>query len=713
MSGATQHFDGSRKRWKHGKSVVDGEVRFLSVSALEKADPTTGSGCLRRWAYQYLWGIKEDETQSESLVRGNECHGQIAKYYATGVRAFNSIVMRGVHMLPSPGQDIASELDIVPDLPDGRSGLSIAPLRVAGIPVVGAIDLVHSRCENPGVQDIADATDPPGILKIVDFKFPNSLKSAKEGPELIRTLQMAGYAMWGWAVAPDLERIRISHAVIPVRGQPRMPTALVTRDQAEETWKHATAVACSIRDAAKETDPDKIDANTDACHAYGRPCPALVAQGPDGRPLCRAAEFDSLSEYVGVTAAERMLLPTDALIPASSLIRSREGEQFPMQAATPAPGSLFAFVQGAAQPAPQAPPAPQPDLAAEIARLQAQLAATQAPVSMPVPPPPQAYIAPPPAAPPPMHPTIALIEQVRSYGLGFPTLAGFAAGEVGRLVGRVPTPRGTDHFLDGEGELAVHTIYDLNHLPAVLDEVKGIVARRASAPQPVPPAAPAPVPVPPPVPAPLPPPQVVSILPPDAPVSNPAAQVQAPPAAAAPAEEPKKKRGRPAKEPATPASAAFVAAPAPVTAPVITVAPAPESAQTQTVVAVAPPAPPPVAPVQAAPATPSGAINFYVGCSVAGAQCESFWPMLQYIGAEMTRGSGADDYRCASKESKYGFGGWRGVVTAALLGNYAAGRIAPGNYLLDDASGDLAGAALEAMREIASRSGGVFVRGMR
>jgi hypothetical protein len=143
MSGATQNKDGTKKKWVHGRAVEKGKVRFLSVSSLEKGDSSKPNGCLRRWHYQYIGGIKEPP--SASMQKGTDLHEQIARYLTTGEKVMSSQVLAGLHMIPEPGPDLLVEHDIVPEMPDGKSGIEHAVLRASGIPIVGAIDLIHAR----------------------------------------------------------------------------------------------------------------------------------------------------------------------------------------------------------------------------------------------------------------------------------------------------------------------------------------------------------------------------------------------------------------------------------------------------------------------------------------------------------------------------------------------------------------------------------------
>lgn len=299
MSGAT------KKRWIHGRAVQDGKLRFLSVSSLEKGDSSKPTGCLRRWHYQYIGGLKEQ--QSDAMERGERLHAEIAHYLTTGEQVLSSQVLAGKHMIPDPGPDLLVEHDIVPEMPDGKSGIEIAPLRAAGIPLVGAIDLIHARGTNKGTDDIENIYDPEGTIEVLDWKTCRTLNNIKKGPELLKSIQMAGYGKYIFETEPSAKLVRLSHGYFPQQGVPRKTTIRVDRDQIEKSWEHANRVASSIVDAAKETNPDLIEANTEACNSYGKPCPASS--------VCSAVKNNALSKFVGQVLS-------DDLIPAGNLIKN-------------------------------------------------------------------------------------------------------------------------------------------------------------------------------------------------------------------------------------------------------------------------------------------------------------------------------------------------------------------------------------------------------
>lgn len=672
---------------KHGRSIVDGVVKYLSVSTIDKGDaggsPT--SGCLRKVWFDKVMGIKEPETAATQ--RGVRNHGQVEHHLKTGDRSgLSSLPLSGMHMFPEPGlvgtpnasgrdlvrevfdeQRLLVEHPIISDLPDGSSGLAHATFRIAGIPIHGFIDLVHARPENPGVSDVMSTIDERGVLKVTDWKFPGTMDHAKSSPELVKTIQMAGYGTWGFETFPLLERVRLSHGYMPVKGASRLSTVLVDRDQIAPTWKRAEGVAVSIRDAAGETNPDKVDANTRACRAYGKQCPAYSK--------CNAARHNSLSSVFGRTAAARLLSrvptqnngPQDMSNPSSLVAQLRAKSEAARAAAGGAPANTPAPQQSSPTVAPQPSAA---DVQAEVARLEAEAAAARGTA---------------PGTPAQMQnwpeasaKAAAMLAQIEQLGIGMPVLA----GDVAIVYARAKNYLGTKGPFAGSGDLAEYTLDDLEVIPAALEEAQkiavNIAAKRAQeevTARIV--AGPATT---------LPP----SILPPDAPASNPSAS--APVQAAPPAEEaPKKARAR--KK-------------------------APEASATPTATAPAPDAAPPaesdpylqgIMEALNSPAPSPDKVYFYFNAVPDGIPFTSFWPGLNEVLAALHEDSGQPHFFLVDNKSKYAFNGWQGALDV-FLREYAA-LLSPGHHVLDNAEGPIAQQVAMTMRDAVTRAGGVFIRG--
>jgi hypothetical protein len=283
----------------YGPTIVNGIVRYTSASALTTADPNSYSGCLRSWWYRYVDGRKPPQTAA--MKRGTEhLHKPIENYYQTGARVFPPWVMVGQRYFPERGDDLAIEHEIclpfgVAKPPDGDPyDLSIAPLRLAGIPVVGKIDLTHARgvyIDNSG--ELIAEPFPESTMEFVDWKSTSAREYAKTAAELRRAIQMLVYPAWGFTIAPALTHARLSHTYFLTKGSPESwkVTTLMEREEHAPRWEYVESVARSIADAAKETDADKIPANKASCNTYRTGCPH--------KSYCSAAQHNSLSSRFG------------------------------------------------------------------------------------------------------------------------------------------------------------------------------------------------------------------------------------------------------------------------------------------------------------------------------------------------------------------------------------------------------------------------------
>lgn len=371
----------------HGPTVVDGVVRRTSVSALQMADASSSSGCLRKWWFDKVAGKREPSTKAQE--NGTTKHAEIEAYLRTGEGRPSDQIIRNLHLAPAPGPDLLLEHPMIPVMPDGTSGLHLAPLRVAGIPMAGFIDVLHDRRTNEGADEDANALDPPGTLTVIDWKFPGSLNYALTGPQLIDTLQMSGYGKYVFNVAPATEFVRLTHVYMPTKGAGRKATALVRRDAVEKSWEHAEGVARSVIDAARETDPEKVPANRRACRAYNKQC--MHAAGG----YCSAGVHNSLRDLVATKANVSAILATEpeGLMGLNILDRIRQGN------ATPSPAVAI----------PSAPAGPTAEeiaatKAAEITKLQAEEAFARDARAF-----------------------AALSDKVIAHGMGYPHLDGNAA----------------------------------------------------------------------------------------------------------------------------------------------------------------------------------------------------------------------------------------------------------------------------------------------
>jgi hypothetical protein len=278
-----------RRQW--GKALKDGQNLYFSPTSLQLADPESSDGCPRKWFFERVQGKKPPQTEAQKA--GTELHSQIEDFVITGRNALGSLALRGMQFIPPPGPDVLVEQDIVlpvdteirardAELAGDKKGaekiratasLTAAPLRAAGVPVTGYIDLVHARGVNYGVSDgeSENASDPEGTVEVLDWKTTSKVDYIKSPEAMSKTLQMSIYGKWVTTCMPDAAAVRLSHVYFVTRGRhaPRKVSLRVLPEQIEHQWQRVERVGRLVNDVARETDPEKVEANTKACDAFG------------------------------------------------------------------------------------------------------------------------------------------------------------------------------------------------------------------------------------------------------------------------------------------------------------------------------------------------------------------------------------------------------------------------------------------------------------
>lgn len=458
-------------RWIHGSAVdhKTKDLRFLSVSQVDKGD-----SCLRSWWYQYPGKIKPPPSPWQE--RGTRGHSDVERYEKTGDRAVGPSVARGLFMVPPPGPDLLVEWDILlrpgviypTPLTSAHSPqlLLDAPLRFAGVPILGKIDVTHGRGLNYGAEDVTSTRDPEGTIEVCDWKFVGSDKFILTPDELTSSTQLAGYAEWVWQVRPQTPQVRLSLGYFPDKGRPRKVTRLVRREEIVPQLEHAAGVARSIARAARETDPENVDADTSACDKYG---------GCFFRDRCTAPMRKSLADRVGQTGAASLVAaamgikapppPTqERLIPVASLLQ-RAGVQGGVQVAPPP-----------VTPGPSTNPTPAPDPAAVAAeREKIAHEEREARIKAMIPP-----------------GFAAACDEVRKFNRGFPKLRGRAAVAYLAMGGQEVAPEAA--LCHGSGSIDYVDLEDPAEMAQLIAELAAESAAAGG--------------------------QVVNALPPDAPAST-------------------------------------------------------------------------------------------------------------------------------------------------------------------------------------------------
>lgn len=624
---------------------------------MQLADDSMDKGCLRKFWYAYVKGIKEPP--SRQMAAGTADHAIVEKYLETGKRVFSPRVAKGIHMLPPPGPHLQIEHDMVPVIWEGqdtcvgcaayragytntpehhtckkKSGLHLSKLRAAGIPIAGRIDLMHDLGINYGADSPEHMQDPPNTVEVFDHKFTRDLRYAVKGPDLAKTIQMVAYGEYVFRAIEGVERVRLSHGTYPTEGNARKSTILVTREPLDRYWtEHVEPLARSIADAAKETNPDLVKANTKACKAFGRTC--IHAE------YCSAGMDQGLSSHVGGTAAKALL---------DSLKKPKD----PNMALIPGKG-LLAHIQ-------KAPAAADTSAReAELAKLKLEEVEAKK----------KAFV------PDGFGEMLATIE---AYGKGMPQINGDAAKAYAAFKGYAEAA----HGYAGSGELAVVAITMIDDYATLLKDLAEMFGEAPAAAPSAPPVGNA---------------TSGGLLPDDLPVSGPTI-AQAP---VTPTPNPMEQIQASADKPKA------TRKPRTLKTQEVT---APSTPETPT----APDAPPaePDAPSTGECTDPR--VNLVVDVSVEGPTAfHDFSVMIDSLTSEMAHRFNLDDCRTApakdlsGKDHPLSFGKWKGVLAAAINDVGIPG----GTYVIDARGNEIYEEAVQALRKVVKRTGGFYLRGTR
>lgn len=687
-----------------GPGVVNGRLVWTSASGLTTIDTESTGGCPRRWWFEQVLRYRQPSTAAQK--RGTKLHAEIEDLQNHGKPLLSPLALAGRHLIDEPGPGLLIEHALATRQPDGTlSGW----LGAAGVLVAGHVDLWNHRGSYLNREGEL-VRDPPNTLETKDWKTTSDLKYAKTSAELARNVQLVTYAEAGFRAWSHLEHARLTHVYFRTRGAPvaEHRSVLCDREHIARGWEYIEGLARLASDVARETDQNKVPAVAKACDAYGG-CPH--------RRYCTVGDSTSLSDVFGDRSAEILLarmrgepLPKDQTVSLidkmSPAVQAQYAQQIApgVQTLTPPAG---VGVQANLTPA----------IDAEMARLQAEEAQRRAMSAAGIPP-----------------GFGAALDSIRSSGWGTPAFVGRAAAAVAAHLG-MALPPGAG--ISGSGVLAERVKQPVED-PAVLLALAAEIATMAppaavaipQAVMPPPPPAP-PVAIPAPVQAvPAPQPQAISVLPPDAPASNPAIAAQ-------PVEGLDNAKARELAALTTPtltaplqATAAHVAAtgalpPAAPPAPVSLLAPQPA----------APPAtvtPPEATPPQAT-AKPAGkkrgrprkeaataadgtavelntddTINVYVNAIPSG-EFSRLEPYIELACQTLCTEYGAADIQCAPKDGPLGYTKWKGALAALVRANPPK----PGHYVVKYTSGESPAAiVVDALRTTIDNSGGQLVEGV-
>lgn len=265
----------------YGKSVLNGVLRSLSVSSIEKADVNghNGGGCEKAWHARYVMGWKP-ETQGKGAELGNLCHEKMEHWITTGENVLDRITGAAKKFAPVPTTPIGVMVEMA--LGGPKEDLSESLLLIEKVPVIGFIDIVDRRGQYLNEDASGFFKDPLNTVEILDWKFGkakilkqdgsrNAACYAKTGAQLANDTQMTGYGLVPFSLWAETDFVRASHVYTNTDGTPVATKASILLDYEtiEKRVDYTASVVRVMKDVAKEADWEKIQGNPNACESFG------------------------------------------------------------------------------------------------------------------------------------------------------------------------------------------------------------------------------------------------------------------------------------------------------------------------------------------------------------------------------------------------------------------------------------------------------------
>jgi hypothetical protein len=384
-----------------GRAIVDGKIRYTSVSQIKLFDPSS-EGCPRKWHYAYKQAKKLARTGSQT--GGSDFAEKLEHFETTGEDVLPPVLQPAKKFFPVPGADLECEKPLgdiekavglrdafLKRPPGAWPQLLIAEIQkfagltAANVPVDGAADVRHIRGEFIDSDGILKR-EPAGavVAEIVDLKttsriFPQKILSGpnagtmiqsyvKTDAEVCADVQMIGYGRHAVDLYPGLTHVRLSHVYANTTKREAVKrTGIISVEQVLRRWEPVENVVREMETVATIDRVEDVLANTSACDSYTHVDP----NDPTGKKVLKGCGHRYYCPLHITQVVNNMLSPY------------KESAM-----------SLFDHVPGAitppAVPTAVAPPPPPLDDAAHAAavalerdRLLAQMSAT--PVAPPVP----------------------------------------------------------------------------------------------------------------------------------------------------------------------------------------------------------------------------------------------------------------------------------------------------------------------------------------
>lgn len=265
----------------------------LSVSQVTAYSVDQPGGCPRRWWFEAVQ--KRKPPQQASQEKGIKGHALIETYLKTGARPGRTSMGKHVNaaidagMFPAPSPELLVERRFTGQPRYDAAGALVpldparTPLWAAGVPFDGYIDLMY--------------LDAGGAVCVDDHKFTSDVAGdhTKQAADLIKTIQMPGYALVGAALFPGATKFRLAHNYISHASSEQRDRrcAVVTLDQVRERWDAVEFTVQEMKAVARETAQGEVPFNRASCDAW---------MGCPHQTVCKAYK----EKHMNVLSAEEL-----------------------------------------------------------------------------------------------------------------------------------------------------------------------------------------------------------------------------------------------------------------------------------------------------------------------------------------------------------------------------------------------------------------------
>ena len=329
----------SERRPYTGSAVVDGKIRFSSITQIKLFDPSS-EGCNRKWWFGYPG--KKRLAKTDALDTGIDYGSKLEHYLKTGELVLPPVLQPAQKFYPEPRNPLTGELDLEVEQPLGDIVKAVhfrdqylkaahesqefkdellarmkrfAGLSAKGIPLDGAADYKHRRGFYKNEEGVSTPEHPStrvgeiGDQKVISRIKPHKIMSgenagmvlpgwAKTAAQICDDVQMVSYARSEIDKHPDLTHIRLSHvyAQKSSKGGAKR-TGLISVEEVLRRFERVENIVGEMVDVATADRIDDIKYNNYACDSYTHVSPE---DGKTILPGCGHRYYCSLPAAVSV-----------------------------------------------------------------------------------------------------------------------------------------------------------------------------------------------------------------------------------------------------------------------------------------------------------------------------------------------------------------------------------------------------------------------------